>query len=195
MTTLFRVLRAAAEELRCARLDIIQEMRRHDQSVGAAAWDVWRTLHRYGEPSEALTNLDGWPTCSCTACGCTAPASATDDSGQPTCAECAEYTTDADGDIHCARCADVEIVTESCGAGNQTRSYPRLRPPSMPESDPAGEWACCWDTVGDDAHVVSRHATREAAEQACAAHDWPPPGDHTQYLCGYVAQHLTRSRD
>lgn len=32
---------------------------------------------------------------------------------------------------------------------------------------------------------VTRRTTRELAEQAIAAHDWPPPGDHTQYLCGY----------
>ena len=93
-----------------------------------------------------------------------------------------------------SRCGDVEIVTEGCGAGNQTRSYARIRPPEMPDEDADGEWACYWDTVGEGARVVSRHATREDAEQAVAAHDWPRPGDHTQYLCGYEVRTLVDGR-
>jgi len=128
--------------------------------------------------------------CECYACGgCTEPA-VTTDQGVPVCAECADYVVDDDGEVHCARCDDVEIITESCGAGDQCRTYVRLAPPAMPEPDPDGEWACYWDTVGDGAHVVSRHPTRESAAQAVAAHDWPPPGDHTSYLCGYGVRRI-----
>jgi hypothetical protein len=91
--------------------------------------------------------------------------------------------------VHCSRCEGVEYVPD--GWGN---SVLRLSPPQPPVPDPEGEWACYWDTVGDDAHVVSRHATRRQAERAVAAHDWPPPGDTTQYLCGFVVRVLVDGR-
>lgn len=138
--------------------------------------------------------LNGWPECECGGCGCDEPATTTDDSSIPVCGACSEYTCDDDGDVRCSNMDDVEIVTESCGAGNQTRSYARLKPPAMPGEDPDGEWACYWETVGDDSHVVSRHGTREDAEQAVASHDFPRPGDHTQYLCGYVTRELVADR-
>lgn len=130
------------------------------------------------------------PTCGCTGCDCDQPATCTDDCSNPTCDECQEYTCDDDGNVLCGKCDGVETVTESCGAGNQTRSYLRQTPPPMPQEDEDGEYALYWDTAGDDAHAVARFATAEEAEQAVAAKDWPRPGDHTNYLCGYEARQL-----
>ena len=128
--------------------------------------------------------------CECVGCGCDEPATTRDDAGCSVCAACADYVVDDDGAVHCANMDDVEIVAEPCGAGGQMRHYARLKPPAMPEADPGGEWACYWATVGDDAHVVSRHSTRKDAEQAVLAHDWPHPEDHTSYLCGYTVRQL-----
>ena len=140
---------------------------------------------------ETLAGLDlpGWPKCECT-CGCDEPATRTDDAGMPVCGACSDYATDDDGEVVCSRSGRTEQVTECCGAGGQTRSWTRVLPPRSPRADPAGEWACYWETAGDDAHVVSRHSTQAEAEQACDSHDWPPPGDHTDYLCGYSVRQL-----
>lgn len=127
----------------------------------------------------------GWPQCECTGCDCDEPATCTDDQGIPTCTGCQDYTTDDDGNVLCAKCDGVETVVESCGAGNQTRTYLRQSPPEMPEEDETGEWALYWETVGDDAGVVARFSSRDIAEQAVRAKDWPRPGDRTHYLCGY----------
>ena len=89
------------------------------------------------------------------------------------------------GEVVCSRDPRAVKVTESCGAGGQTRSYWRLRPPAAPAVAPDGEWACYWHTVGDGSRVVTRHTTKAEAEQAVAARDWPAPGDHNRYLCGY----------
>ena len=130
--------------------------------------------------------------CECTACGGCAELATTTDSMVGLCDTCADYTVDADGTVYCARCDEVEVVIESCGAGGQLRSYARMVPPDMPDTDPDGVWGCVWEEgfEGDKDIVVSRHSTRDAAEQAVAAHDWPPPGDHTQYICGYVVRRL-----
>jgi len=158
------------------------------QSLGEI---VWQEMRRYVDhDDDPILDLPGWPTCECSACGCDEPATTTDDGGTAVCATCADYAIDEDGDVHCARCGDVEEVVECCGAGGQTRSYYRLRPPTMPETDPEGTWCVWWETVGDDSHVVDRYASRVEAEQAVAAHDWPRPGDHTQYLCGYGVRRL-----
>lgn len=154
--------------------------------------DLGRTLFRESSDREELAAAEivGWPECECTGCGCSEPATCTDDQGIPTCAQCQDYTTDEDGQVLCGRCDGVETVVESCGAGNQTRTYLRQAPPEMPATDPAGEYALYWETVGDDAHIVSRHATLEQAKQAVRAKDWPRPGDHTAYLCGYSVRQL-----
>jgi hypothetical protein len=126
--------------------------------------------------------------CSCTACGCADLATTVDDADSLVCAACADYVVNSDGEILCSRCEGVEHVTDG------TRTQLRLRPPERPPEDSEGIWACYWDTVGDDAHVVSRHATRAEAEQAVAAHDWPPPWDHTTYWCGYTVRVLVEGR-
>ena len=126
--------------------------------------------------------------CTCN-CGCGEPATCRDDDGNATCDDCQEYVVDDDGGCHCGKSAAVEEVTEGCGAGGQTRTYLRLRPPEAPEEDPEGRWACYWDGY-DDGWPVSRHATYAEAVQAVSARDWPPPGDHTRYLCGYEVRRL-----
>lgn len=178
--TLARVLHTTAR-------DVTAKLRR-GKRIGRA---VWRATGPGDRPDEIVAlALDGWPVCACTACGCSSPASTTDDSGVAVCAACSDYTVDDDGEVHCSQCDDVEVVTESCGAGGQLRSYVRMAPPAEPETDPDGTWACYWYTVDDHEHVVSRHTTRAEAEQACAAKDWPGPSDHTPYLCGYVVRYL-----
>jgi hypothetical protein len=123
--------------------------------------------------------------CSCSSCGCDELVTHYDhDAGDRVCEECADYVCDDDGEVYCSRCPETEYAQDG------SRSYLRLAPPDMPEEDPHGEWACYWETAGDDAHVVSRHSSREDAEQAVEAHDWPPPGDHTVYLCGYGIREL-----
>jgi hypothetical protein len=121
------------------RRRVIEDMRRPRESIGEAAF--------WALPSDRddtrLHDLDGWPQCQCTACGCTELATTTDDCDIPTCAACAEYTTDDDGEIHCSRCDDTEVVVESCGAGGQTRTYIRIRPPEMPPADPHGQSLGC----------------------------------------------------
>lgn len=134
-------------------------------------------------------DLWGLP-CECSACHCDEWSTTMDDGGVPVCDACSCYTVDDDGVVHCSQSDDLEAVVETCGAGGQTRSYYRLRPPQPPVSDPAGLWATWWETVGEDSHLVDRYATREDAEQAVASYDWPRPGDHTDYLCGYGVRTL-----
>lgn len=121
--------------------------------------------------------------CGCDACGCDELATTTDE-GIPVCAECAVTASSDTGEVVCLRCPDTEIVHDG------GHSYLRISPPPMPEEDPEGEFALYWDTVGDDSGVVARFATREEAEQAAAAKDWPGPTDHTRYLCGYTVRVL-----
>jgi hypothetical protein len=150
---------------------------------------VWDECHNRAEMAEICSDWPGWPQCSCS-CGCDEPATYTDDGGNACCAACAEYTTTYDGETICSRDERTEIITESCGAGNQTRSYVRVKPPVMPEIDEDGEYALYWDTVGNESHVVARFTTRADAEQAVAAKDWPGPSDHTDYLCAYTVRQL-----
>ena len=173
-------LDAAGLDVRQRRL-VIEQMGGSYKSLGEAAF--W-TL-KNDRDNESLHDLPGWPECACTACGCSEPATCTDDGGVEVCAACSDYTVDGDGEVHCSQCDDTEVVSDSWG-----RSITRIKPPEEPETDPEGEYACYWDTCGDDAHVVARYSTRETAEQAVAAKDWPGPGDSTNYLCGYVVREL-----
>jgi hypothetical protein len=123
--------------------------------------------------------------CTCSSCGCDEFATHYDpDAGDRVCADCQDYVCDEEGEVYCARREETEYAWDG------DRRFLRLAPSDMPEEDPEGKWACYWGTVGDDAHVVSRHSSREEAEQAVEAHDWPPPGDHTAYLCGYEVREL-----
>lgn len=183
---------AVATDSDCISLSDLADAAHRNRRYKAGELVFWECQSLCDE--ERWHALDGWPECECVGCCCSDPATTTDDSSIPVCDACSEYTVDADGDVHCSNMDDVEVVTESCGAGNQTRSYVRLKPPEMPEEDPEGEWACYWETAGNDSHVASRHSTREEAEQAVASHDFPRPGDHTQYLCGYVVRELVDGR-
>jgi hypothetical protein len=60
----------------------------------------------------------------------------------------------------------------------------------MPATDADGEYCLYWETVGNESHVVARFASKDDAAQAVAAKDWPAPGDHTNYLCGYTVRQL-----
>ena len=93
------------------------------KGLGAVAWE-----HLGPRAGADWHDADGWPTCECTACGCCGEPAEAQDEGVAVCAVCADYTVDADGEVVCAGCTDrVERVTESCGAGGQTRTYLRLR--------------------------------------------------------------------
>ena len=185
--TLLRDFRKiASANGRYLTLDDLVEAAR-DGEIGKLVWDK---CHDRRKMVEMCASWPGWPTCQCTCCGCDEPAVTTDAGGIEVCDECADYTTDDDGGVVCSKDDRTETVTESCGAGNQQRSYVRLKPPEMPESDATGEYCLYWATCGDDNHVVSRYTTRDEAEQAVAAKDWPRPGDNTHYLCGYEARQL-----
>ena len=167
--------------------DVLDAYRADASTVGRVVWDRCRDSR---QAAELCGDWPGWPACECDCCGCQEPAVTTDDSGDPVCGECEEYTTDEDGQVVCSRDPRAETVCESCGAGEQMRSYVRLRPPAMPESDPAGEYALYWDTAGNESGVVARFATLEEAQDAVGAMDFPMPGDHTNYLCGYCVRQL-----
>ena len=123
--------------------------------------------------------------CTCSSCGCDELATHWDsDAGDRVCEECSEYVCDEDGEAMCSRDERTEYVSDG------GRTYLRIRPPEMPDEDPGGAWALCWSTAGDESRVESRFSTREEAEQAVAAADWPRPGNHTQYPCGYEVRHL-----
>lgn len=174
----------------CPDIDL---RRAQDRSRGGvAAGDLYTMAWDQVEHSEReeLAEAGLAPGCECPSCGCDEPATTTDDGANRVCAACEEYTTDDDGETLCSRCEGVETVVESCGAGNQTRSYLRKSPPAMPDADPDGEYAIYWETSGDDAHVCSRHSSYDEAKQAVEAKDWPRPGDNTHYLCGYGIRKL-----
>jgi len=120
--------------------------------------------------------------CEC-ACGCLHEGTQQDESYW-VCDECAAYALDDDGEVVCSRTGRVEATEHGY----------RLIPPEMPRSDPDGKWAVWWETVGNDAHLCERYASREAAEQAIAAHDWPAPDDHTHYMCGYGVRVMVRGK-
>ena len=42
--------------------------------------------------------------------------------------------------------------------------------------------------------TTSTHAAEAEAEQAVAARDWPAPGDHNRYLCGYTVRQWDGTR-
>lgn len=180
-------IRAAIETLTGVGMDarqcrrVIEQMDRYDSLGEAAFWAL--TSDR---DDEDLHTLPGWPKCVCVACDCSEPATGTDDGGEEVCDACSNYTTDDDGDVHCSNCEDTEVVSDSWG-----RSITRIKPPEEPEEDSDGDWACYWKTVGNESRVVARYGTKESAEQAVAAKDWPKPSDSsTQYLCGYCVREL-----
>jgi len=123
--------------------------------------------------------------CEC-GCGCGEDAT-TSDGGVALCAACAEYAVDPEsGEVVCSRDPRAEEITECCGAGGQTRSYWRIRPPVAPAVASDGEWACYWNTVGDGSRVVSRHATEaEAARAVVTRRQWVVAGGHPHYLYRY----------
>jgi hypothetical protein len=166
----------------------VLEYIRDGKSIGEAAWDD--SSRDSDREKLAELDLDGWPECSCSCCDCTQPATCTDDGGNACCEACADYTIDDDGNVICSRDDRTETVTESCGGGNQTRSYVRIKPPEAPETDEEGEYALYWETSGNEAGVVSRHSTYEEAKQALDSKDWPRPGDNTHYLCGHSVRML-----
>lgn len=133
-------IRNAVIELELAGVDAVHrrsviEAMYHYETIGEAAF--WAIPG--GRNNEALHDLNGWPKCACTGCGCDEPATCTDEQSVEVCGVCSEYTIDNDGKVHCANCDDVEIVTESCGAGLQIRSWARLKTPASPAKDPREE--------------------------------------------------------
>jgi hypothetical protein len=115
--------------------------------------------------------------CQC-GCGCRQAAVTTDvPSGVRLCEACSEYVV-IGAVVICSRQAELEALPDGAW---------RLPPPPPPPTDPEGPWALWWETVpAEDSRLVARYATRRDAEQALRSLDWPRPGDHTQYLCGYT---------
>ena len=69
-----RQRRRVIEEMHCADYDTVGE---------AAFWAL-----PCDRDNKVLHDLDGWPKCACTACGCDEPATCTDDGGVEVCATC-----------------------------------------------------------------------------------------------------------
>jgi hypothetical protein len=131
----FRAI-AQANGRHLTMLDLIDQWQRDPDEIGKLVWDE---CHDRRKMAEMCGDWPGWPECQCTCCGCDEPATCTDDGGIEVCDACQDYTTDDEGTVICSRDERTEVVCESCGAGNQTRSYVRLKPPEMPETDDAGE--------------------------------------------------------
>ena len=64
------------------------------------------------------------------------------------------------------------------------------------ETDPSGKYAVYWETSGDDAHVVARYATQEAAAAVCGQRDRELAGRYPggNLLCGYSVRVLSDGR-
>ncbi|MGC1582706.1 MAG: hypothetical protein WA766_14560 [Candidatus Acidiferrales bacterium] len=151
------------------RRDIIARMDGVHKTVGAVAF--WALPSE--RENQRLHALPGWPACACTAwnCDCDDPATTTDDGGVAVCEVCAQYVIDADGQVHCAQCDDVEveIVTESCGAGHQTHSYARIKPATKMETNTMTtkiEWNNCY--AADFEGVLPAIEIKDDCETYCA---------------------------
>jgi hypothetical protein len=186
--TTLRELRAANRaDSRMDPIKMAGVIRAGAEDIGA--W-VWRRTNHRRALAPVCGSWPGWPECECACCEHDEPAVTTDGGGNPVCEACEDYTCDGDGEVVCGNDPRAETVSESCGAGGQTRTYVRLKPPEMPEERADGEYALYWETVGSDARVIARFASAGEASQAVAAKDWPRPGDHTNYLCGYSVRRL-----
>src|ERR1700678_524401 len=75
---------------------VVEKMDRYNTIGETAFWTL-----QSERDNEKLHDLDGWPECACTACGCSEHATCTDDSGVEVCAACSDYTVDDDGEVHC----------------------------------------------------------------------------------------------
>jgi hypothetical protein len=142
--------------------------------------------------NEALAPHDLDIRCDCDACSCAEPATERCE-GTVVCGACAIYVVDDDGEVLCSNCEGTEIVYDGPRGDH---IYLRAAPPQMPEEDPSGEYALYWDTADTtESRVVARFTSREDAEQAVLAQDWPGPTDHTQYLCGYQVRQWDADAD
>lgn len=90
----------------------------------------------------------------------------------------------------------VAVALNALGMEDSIPDVPE--PPAADEQyteDPDGEYAVYWETVGDDAHVVARYASLEAAEAVCDQRNREfreanPSSGTSGYLCGYSVRGL-----
>lgn len=92
-----------------------------------------------------------------------------------------------------------EIVEAVLGVLGLEDDIPDVASPSLAtdenEPDSDGEYAVYWETVGDDAHVVTRYGSHEAAEAVCRQKNREfsarnPSSGGTTYLCGFGVRQL-----
>jgi len=76
-TTIYTLARLAGTDART-----LVEQIRAGQTVGDV---MWRRLDRDDRRAAADLGLNGWPECVCAGCGCSEPATTTDDGGYPVC--------------------------------------------------------------------------------------------------------------
>ena len=149
--------------------------------------ETMRLLSEAVEEGHVMSEISTRCTCSC--CGCDEFATHySQEAGERMCEGCMDYVCDEVGEVLCS----LDERTEHVSDGGRTCL--RIRPPEMPKEYPDGEWALYWSTAGDESRVEARFAAREDAEQAVDASDWPTPGDHTQYLCGYEVRRCVDGR-
>ncbi len=75
-----------------------------------------------GEDDETLDDamddtieIEEEKTCTCGGCGCTEPATTTDDGGAPCCEPCADYYVADEGEVVCARMQTADTPCRHCG--------------------------------------------------------------------------------
>lgn len=95
---------------------------------------------------------------------------------------------------------NVAVALEALGLED---SLPDVPAPELAtdayEPDADGEFCVFWETVGDDAHLIERYTTHEAAAAVCHQKNREfsarnPSGGGTTYLCGFSVRSLARGR-
>ena len=74
-------------------LNLVHVVQEGQEEIGA--W-LWQHCRDRVDMSAIADDVDGWPECQCTCCGCSEHATTTDDGGVEVCAACAdagEYAT------------------------------------------------------------------------------------------------------
>ena len=180
--TLKTAIRTALAETDIPARDLVRASRKSHYGtpggeIGQMAWDRYLGAS-YGDHlhNEALHTLPGWPECECWGCGCTEPATQTDDGGVPVCDDCSSYTLDDDGQVVCSNmdvceeCGESRLSDALDAGGNSTVrltgcACERAAAIAEEDRDEDGEWA----VVDMDGRIESRHAS-EAGANAYTSH-------------------------
>jgi hypothetical protein len=98
---------------------------------------------------------------------------------------------DSEEEAREAACSAASENDESAAGEDADAMRDRLLTERAGYPDPGGEYCVYWETVGDDAHVVARYATEEAAEAAATLADEALRARHSGHLlCGYGVRQI-----